>query len=313
MFCPNLSMLLLVATVLSVTAFRRMTVHPRVLPLALAARARRSVPQCAIAVFGASGRTGSEVVLQALERGEKVSCLVRDSTRLRAPRDHTEMGLRKDSMINFSPTTNDKMSTKQGDVLKQADVDAVFEGKDVTGVVVVLGGKTREVGLTLCQDGTKNIIAACKKYGVKRISIVTSVGVGDSMHQAPWTFKILMRTMMQKIMDDKNVQEDLFLKADGPGADLEFSIARPGGLKLGPPSGIVNVIDGEAGAINRADLASFCLDAVLDPDFKHLRKAVCISSDMGSGFGSLMSDKTMSRMGQELARPLEDADPFGFR
>ena len=214
-------------------------------------------------------------------------------------------------MMNFSPTTNSMMLPHTvGSVLNREDVDAVFEGKNITGVVVVLGGKTREVGLTLCQDGTKQIIAACKEHGVKRISLVTTVGAGDTMDQAPWTFKILMRTMMQKIMDDKNAQEALFL--EGPGADLEYCIARPGGLKLGAPTGIVNVIDGEAGAINRADLAAFCLDAVLEPDFAYLQQAVCISSDMGAGFKSLMSDKTMSRMGSELSRPLQDANPFGF-
>ena len=297
-----------VAAVLGVAAFGRTATQP----LVLAARARRAGadPQCALAVFGASGRTGSEVVLQALQRGESVSCLVRDRTRLKAPRDHSEMGLRKNSMMNFSPTTNDKMSTTEGSVLNREDVDAVFEGKNITGVVVVLGGKTREVGVTLCQDGTKQIIAACKEHGVKRISVVTTVGAGDTMDQAPWTFKILMKTMMQKIMDDKNAQEALFF--EGPGADLEYVIARPGGLKLGAPTGIVNVIDGEAGAINRADLASFCLDAVLEPDFEYLRRAVCISSDMGAGFKSLMSDKTMSRMGSELARPFEDGIDFGF-
>ena len=130
------------------------------------------------------------------------------------------------------------------------------------------------------------------------------------MDQAPWTFKLLMKTMMQKIMDDKNAQEALFL--EGPGADLEFCIARPGGLKQGDPTGIVNVIDGEAGAINRADLAAFCLDAVLDPDFAYLQQAVCISSDKGAGFKSLMGDKTMSRMGAELARPFADGIDYGF-
>ena len=59
-------------------------------------------------------------------------------------------------------------------------------------------------------------------------------------------------------------------------------------------------------------LATFCLDAVLDPDFEYLRQAVCVSSDMGAGFKSLMSDKTMSRMGAELARPFEDGIDFGF-
>ena len=304
-----MALTLALATVLGATAF----VHgPRAThPLALADRARRATNAVStIAVFGASGRTGSEVVLQAMERGEKVSCLVRDRLRLKAPRDQAELGFRKGSMNNFTPTNNDKMARTEGSVLNRADVDAVFEGKNITGVVVALGGKTREVGETLLQDGTTHIIAACKEHGVKRISIISTVGAGDSMDQAPWTFKLLMKTMMQKIMDDKNAQEALFL--DGPGADLEFCIVRPGGLKLGAPTGIVNVIDGEAGAINRADLAAFCLDGVVDPDFAYLRQAVCISSDMGSGFKSLMGDKTMSRMGGELARPLQDANPFGF-
>merc|ERR1719231_1138837 len=212
--------------------------------------------------------------------------------------------------MNFGPSTNDNIFRTEGSVLNRADVDDVFEGKNVTGVVVALGGKTREVGLTLLQDGTSHIIPACIKYGVKRITIISTIGAGDTMDQAPCTFKILMKTMMQKIVDDKNAQENLFL--DGPGADLEYCIARPGGLKLGPPTGICNVIDGEAGAINRADLAAWCLDAVLDPDFAYLRQAVCISSDKGAGFKNLMSDKTMSRMGSELARPFEDGPDFGF-
>merc|ERR1719379_270481 len=293
--------------VLSATAFshRRATQ-----PLVLAARPRRPAPQCTIAVFGASGRTGSEVVLQALERGEKVSCLVRDRTRLKPPRDNAELGLKKGSMINFGPSTNDNIYRTQGSVLNPADVGDVFKDKDITGVVVAIGGKTREVGLTLLRDGTSNIIPACKKYGVKRIVVVSTIGAGDTMDQAPWTFKILMKTMMQKIMDDKNAQEALFF--DGPGAELDYCILRPGGLKQGEPTGIVNVIDGEAGAINRSDVAAFCLDAVLDPDFAYLRQAVCISSDKGAGFKSLMSDKTMSRMGSELARPFEDGIDFGF-
>ena len=213
-------------------------------------------------------------------------------------------------MHNFTPTMNDKILRTEGSVLNRADVDAMFEGKDITGVVVALGGKTREVGPTLLLDGTTHIIEACKAHGVKRISVISTVGAGDSMDQAPWTFKLLMNTMMQKIMVDKNAQEGLFL--EGPGADLEFCLARPGGLKQGAPTGIVNVIDGEAGAINRADLAAFCLDAVLDPDFAYLQQAVCISSDKGAGFKSLMGDKSMSRMGAELARPFEDGPDFGF-
>jgi len=105
-----------------------------------------------------------------------------------------------------------------------------------------------------------------------------------------------MMTVMSSIMADKNKQEELFLA--GPGAELEYCLVRPGGLKDDAPNGIVNVISGEAGAISRADVAAFCLDAVLEDDFAYLKQAPCISSNMGSGFDSVLKDKTKSRMGK---------------
>merc|ERR1712196_479657 len=74
-------------------------------------------------------------------------------------------------------------------------------------------------------------------------------------NQAPFFFKVLMWTAMKKIFTDKNNQEALFL--DGPGKDLEFCIVRPGGLNVEPPTGVINVIEGEAGSIPRADVAAF--------------------------------------------------------
>ena len=54
-------------------------------------------------------------------------------------------------------------------------------------------------------------VARCKANGVKRISVVTTIGAGDSMDQAPWAFRLLMMTVMSSIMADKNKQESLFL------------------------------------------------------------------------------------------------------
>ena len=196
-----------------------------------------------------------------------------------------------------APLMSDKITVVEGSVTNKADVDKVFSAGDVTGVVVALGGKTSDVGATMLQDGTANIIAACKANGVKRISVVTTIGAGDSMDQAPWAFRLLMMTVMSSIMADKNAQESVVMNA---GSDLEYCIVRPGGLKSEPPTGIVTAgPDQEAGAITRADVAAFCLDAVLEPDFKFLKQAVSISSNMGSGFQSVLSDKTKSRMAQQ--------------
>jgi hypothetical protein len=53
---------------------------------------------------------------------------------------------------------------------------------------------------------------------------------------------------------------------------------RPGGLTVDAPTGVINVIEGEAGSIPRADVAQFCLDAITVPDFPYLQKAPCVSA-----------------------------------
>ena len=75
--------------------------------------------------------------------------------------------------------------------------------------MIALGGKPDEVGYDMLTNGTQLIINAMKKYNVKRIAVVTSIGTGDSVNQAPLFFKLIMWTAMKSIMKDKNNQEDL--------------------------------------------------------------------------------------------------------
>lgn len=166
-----------------------------------------------------------------------------------------------------------------GDVTRKADVEKVFAQSDIDGVVVALGGKTSDVGETMLTDGTNNIMDVMKEKGVKRIAVVTSIGAGDSEKQAPFFFKVLMFTVMKKIFVDKNNQEEAVRNSG-----LDYCIVRPGGLTVEPPTGIINVIDGEAGSIARADVATFCLAAVTEPDFEYIGQAPCISSVGGTGW-----------------------------
>jgi len=110
-----------------------------------------------------------------------------------------------------------------------------------------------------------------KKYDVKRVAVVTSIGAGDSKDQAPFMFKMLMMTVMSSIFTDKNNQEALFTDG-GVGRDLEWCIVRPGGLTVEKPTGVINVIEGEAGSIARADVADFCIGAILEKDFPYARR-----------------------------------------
>jgi nucleoside-diphosphate-sugar epimerase len=224
-----------------------------------------------IAVFGASGLTASECVYQALKDGDSVVGLTRKPSNLMIPKGSGGADADK-------PLTDPNLKVIAGDVTKKADVDKVFES-DIDGVIIALGGKTSDVGETMLTDGTKNIIAAMKEKGVKRLAVVTSIGAGDSESQAPFFFKVLMWTAMKKIFLDKNAQEEV-TRTSG----LEYCIVRPGGLTVDPPTGVINVIDGEAGSIPRADVAQFCLDAIRVPDFPYIGKAPCISSVGGTSW-----------------------------
>eukprot|EP00980_Cylindrotheca_fusiformis_P018517 scaffold6124_cov122-Cylindrotheca_fusiformis.AAC.36 len=224
-----------------------------------------------VAVFGASGLTATECIYQALKDGHNVVGLTRNTANVKIPKGSG--GSEADKPFN-----DPNLKLIAGDVTKKADVDKVFED-DIDGVVIALGGKTSEVGDTMLTDGTNNVIAAMKENGVKRMSVVTSIGAGDSESQAPFFFKLLMWTAMKKIFTDKNNQEEATRKSG-----LEYCIVRPGGLTVDPPTGVINVIDGEAGSIPRADVAQFCLDAILVEDFPYIGKAPCISSVGGTSW-----------------------------
>lgn len=149
---------------------------------------------------------------------------------------------------------------------------------DIEGVVIALGGKPSDVGATMLTDGSRNIIYSMKQKGIKRVAIVTSIGAGDSEPQAPLAFKALMYTVMRDIFADKNNQEALFIPPGSPGHDLEWCVVRPGGLGEGPPVGQINIISGQAGGIQRSDVATFCLGAIMQADFPYIRKTPCIST-----------------------------------
>lgn len=237
-----------------------------------------------IAVFGASGLTASECVYQALKSGDTVIGMTRNPDNLKIPK-----GSGGESAE--TPLTDPNLTMIKGDVTSAADVAKVFEAATIDGVVVALGGKTSDVGETMLTDGTKNIINSMKEKDVKRLAVVTSIGAGDSENQAPFFFKVLMMTAMRKIFTDKNNQEKVVQNSG-----LEYCIVRPGGLTVEPPTGIINVIDGEAGSITRADVARFCLDVIDVDDFPYIGKTPCISSVGGTAW---VKDRSMTARGEK--------------
>jgi nucleoside-diphosphate-sugar epimerase len=273
-FHPSLSVALLGSSALflsNVDAFQSSFVRGSSSLVSTTVKSESALHMKTIAVFGASGLTGSECVYQALKDGDNVIGLTRNPSNLKIPKGSGGADAGK-------PLADPKLTMIAGDVTKKEDVAKVFES-DIDGVIIALGGKTSDVGETMLTDGTNNVIDAMKAKGVKRLAVVTSIGAGDSEKQAPFFIKVLMWTAMKKIFTDKNNQEAATMSSG-----LDYCIVRPGGLTTDAPTGVINVIEGEAGSIPRADVAQFCLDAVRVPDFPYIGKAPCISSVGGTSW-----------------------------
>ncbi|MBK8988564.1 MAG: SDR family oxidoreductase [Chloroflexi bacterium] len=202
-----------------------------------------------IALFGGSRGVGRRAMEQALTLGHEVRALLRQPDGF----DFTHPGL----------------TIIQGNVLQPDDVAACLAGTDA--VVCSLGGTSNNPG-NVVSTGTGNIIAAMQASGLKRLVVVSSIGVGDSKDQVPLAFKMLMKTVLKAAMEEKEKQEDL-VRASG----LDWVIVRPGGLTDGPltgsyAAGTEKTI--KAGQVSRADVADFVLKQLTDDTFLHQAPAI---------------------------------------
>jgi putative NADH-flavin reductase len=161
-----------------------------------------------VLVFGATGRSGSAVVRRLLDRGYTVTAFVR------TPGKITE--------------TDSRLNIVQGDVLDRDAVEKAIPGHDA--VISCLGAGLNG---TVRSEGTRNVIAAMERYGVRRLISQSSLGVGDSRRNlnAYWKY-IMFGMLLRKAYADHGVQEQYVMESD-----LDWTIVRPGALVDGPAAG----------------------------------------------------------------------------
>jgi putative NADH-flavin reductase len=186
-----------------------------------------------LAVFGATGGTGRQIVEQALAQGHAVTALVRDPAKLQLQ--------------------NAQLAVVQGDVLDSSAVARTLAGAEA--VFVSLGNTANNPDMVVSQ-GTGVVMAAMQAAGIKRLIVISSLGVGDSKDHVPLFFKAIIATALRKAFQDKEAQEKLVI-ASG----LDWTIIRPGGLSDGPATGTyqAGAVKAGGGTIPRADVAAFAL------------------------------------------------------
>jgi len=188
-----------------------------------------------IAVFGATGKTGLEIVKQALEGGHKVTAFVRDPARLAIEN------------INLRVIT--------GDVFDEASVAQAIKGQDAA--VCALGAGSDLKKTTVRASGTSNIIKGMQQNSVKRLLVVTAMGVGESWDTLSMINKFFFAVLLKSSRDDHEAQETA-VKESG----LDWTIIRPSGLVDTPRTGIYDYgenIPAKASKIARADVADLIL------------------------------------------------------
>lgn len=204
-------------------------------------------------VVGATGGTGKQAVEQALERGHMVTAFVRDPAKL---------GIQHPNLTILT-----------GDVLKPETLLPAVRRQDA--VLCSLGSRPGQQDHSL-SEGTKNLIEAMKLANVRRLLVVSSLGVGDSYASAPLLSKLFIKTFLSGPIAEKEIQEQAIRDSK-----LDWLIARPTRLLDGKATGHYKVAEHmdfsafNMPQINRADVAAFLLDQLtLD---QYLHKAVTIT------------------------------------
>jgi putative NADH-flavin reductase len=204
-------------------------------------------------VVGATGGTGLQVVEQALQRGHYVTAFVRNPAKL--------------------TIQHPNLTVLTGDVLKLDSLLPAVRRQDA--VLSALGGELQDKEQVVV-NGTNNLITAMHQARVKRLLVVSSLGVGTSAADAPLLSKLVLKTLLSGAMAEKEKQEQVVRESG-----LDWLIVRPTSLTNGPLTGKLRI--GEqlkfslfsVPRISRADVAAFLLDQLDKDTYNH--KAVTIT------------------------------------
>ena len=204
-------------------------------------------------VVGATGGTGQELVTQALERGHRVTALVR-----RPPLDNPHPGL----------------TVVLGNVLDPGSLERAVPGN---GAVLSALGHKRWFGPTrILSQGTGNLIASMRRHGIRRLICETALGISDAWWQMGLYYTLFVRPFILPFYFRDKVRQEAVIRA----SDLDWTIVRPGGLTNGPKRGRYRH-GPRVGhwlwtvRISRADVAAFMLDQLTDQ--RYVRAAVGVA------------------------------------
>jgi putative NADH-flavin reductase len=189
-----------------------------------------------VVVFGATGKTGREIVGQALAGGHEVNAFVRDPSKM--------------TLEDKMTPAKDRLSIVTGDIFDFSAVKQAVQGQEA--VICALGSNSL-AKTTVRGEGTANIVRAMEEEHVNRLVVVSAMGTGESWSTLSFTNKLFYATLLRSSRSDHEAQEAVVKKSS-----LKWTIIRPSGLIDGELTGdyaIGESIQGESSKIAAADVA----------------------------------------------------------
>jgi putative NADH-flavin reductase len=209
-----------------------------------------------IALFGASGGTGTLLTNRCVAAGHQVTALLR------------------------SPDTfplRDKVDVIYGDACDPHAVLATIKGADA--VLSALGA--RSLGKEdVLERGVPHIVAGMQQTGVRRIIVLGSAGaLPDSLKKQPFYRRWIVQKILYNTLLKWPVTSQISQYATLSSSDLDWTMVMPPMLRNTTSRGHYR-IDGEAlprngSSISREDVADFMMQQLTDPQW--VRKGVYIS------------------------------------
>ena len=192
-----------------------------------------------ILVIGSTGPQGREFVAQALAAGHAVRAFARNPGALQpAP----------------------GLEVVRGDVFDQRSLDAAARGQDAAVSMLGVSFAAARRPTSVFSQGTRNLIAALKAAGVRRLIVQSSFGVGDSRRDAGLLERVFYALLLRGAYADKVLQEQAVRESG-----LDYTIVRPTRLTTAVGTGRYTARVGPGpvpSSIARADVARFILDAL---------------------------------------------------
>ena len=215
-----------------------------------------------VLVVGANGGSGLAATRSLLARGCAVTAFVRQPSSM--------------------PALPGRITTVAGDATRSEDIDRVMGGHDA--VVVALGirenpWRVRLLGsahtaLDVRSRGTRHVIDAMRRHGVRSLVVQTSYGVGSTEGRLPWFVRLMFLLMLRPQIRDTARQEES-VRTSG----LDWVLVQPVNLTdeattrpaFASPTG-----DFKGMKVSRQQVGEFLADAVLDP--RHVGTCVALSA-----------------------------------